>query len=146
VQLGFSSKAPKQSRTAVEDMLFLNPRQYRVREGILGSLEKFGHPRLHETVDGISVGVGDHEVQTLFAFDQSRRESDPVGIVVFLRTCPSDIVILHMAVHPDYALQGPKADLGVGIALMDKVKDIAARIVGVKRIALFYRQEIVIRI
>jgi len=127
-------------------MLFFNPRQHMVREGIVNSLEQFGHPRLEETADGLSVRIGDREAQTLFAFDRDRQAADPVGVVVFLRTSPAEITVLHVAVHPDYALPGRRAGLGLGLILIEKVKEIASRIVGVRRIALHYRQGIVIQI
>ena len=142
----FSSKAPQQCREALEQLLFFNPRQHRVREGIVNSLEQFGHPRLVETADGLSVRVGEQEAQTLFAYDRDRDGSDPVGVVVFLRTSPAEIAVIHVAVHSDYALQGRRAGVGLGVTLVEKVKEIAARIVGVQRIVFFYRQEDVIRI
>ena len=127
--------------------MFFNPSQFRVREGIINSLAKFGHPRLEETSDSLSIRVGDCEAQTLFAFDQDRRSDDPVGVVVFLRTSPAEVAIMHIAVNADYALQSRKqGDLGLGLILFEKVKEIAARIVGVRRIVFFYRQEVVIRL
>lgn len=146
MKLEFSSKAPRKSKQALEELLFFNPRQHLVREGIVNALEKFGHPRLVETADGLSVRVGDQEAQTLFAFDRRRRKKEPVGVVVFLRTSHTDIAIMHVAVHPKYALQGTEAGVGLGVTLIEKVKEIAARIVGVQRILFFYRQEVVLRI
>lgn len=142
----FSSRVPRESREALEELLFFNPRQHRVRDGILHSLEQFGHPRLVETPGGLSVRVGSHEAQTLFAYDRDRRSGEPVGVVVFLRTSPSEMAVLHVAVHPDYALQGKRAGVGLGVALVEKVKEIASRIVGVEKIVFFYRQQVVIRI
>ena len=126
--------------------MFFNPRQHRVREGIINSLERFGQPRLEETPQGLAVKVGDHEAQTLFAVDRARRKREPVGLVVFLRTAPEDIAIMHVAVHPDYALKGQLAGVGLGVTLIEKVKEIATRIVGVRRIVFFYRQEVVINL
>jgi hypothetical protein len=146
VKIVYSSKAPKQSRPALEELLFFNPRQFRVRSGILDSLKQFGHPRLEDTADGLAVRVGDHEAQTLFAFDQDRRSHDPVGVVVFVRTNPAEIAIMHVAVNPDYALQGRHGGTGLGVALVDQVKAVASRIVGVQRIVFFYRSEVVIRL
>jgi len=130
----------------VEELFFFNPRQYRVREGIVNSLGRFGHPRIEDTLSGLSVRVGDHEAQTLFAFDMDRRDGNPVGIVIFLRTSSDEIAVMHIAVHPDYALHGRRAGLGLGLVLIEKVKEIASRIVGVRRIVLPYQQEIVIQI
>jgi ribosomal protein S18 acetylase RimI-like enzyme len=146
VNLVFSSKVPKQCRVALEKMLFFNPRQHRVREGIVNSLEQFGHPRLEDTADGLSVRVGDRDAQTLFAYDRDRRDGNPVGVVVFLRTSPPEITILHVAVHPNYTLQECHAGMGVGVTLVEKVKEIASRIVGVQRVGFFYRREVVLRI
>jgi hypothetical protein len=130
----------------LEELLFFNPGQYRVREGIINSLEHFGHPRLDESKGTLSVRVGDREAQTLFAYDRDRRGQDPIGVVVFLRTVPEEIAILHVAVHGDYALQGKQGGLGLGVTLVEKVKEIASRIVGVQRIVFFYRQEVRLKV
>jgi hypothetical protein len=146
MNLHFASNAPKQCRPALENLLFFNPRQHRVREGIINSLEHFGHPRVAQTAEVLAVRVGSYDAQTLFAFDRDRLHGDPVGVVVFLRTSPEEIAIMHIAVHPDYGLQAPRAGFGLGVVLMEKVKEIAARIVGVRRVVLFYRREVVIRL
>lgn len=142
----FSSRVPSECRSALEDLLFFNPRQHRVREGILNSLQQFGHPKLVESPAGLCVRVGEHEAQTLFAYDLDARHHDPVGVVVFLRTSPQEFAIMHVAVHPKYALQGERAGVGLGVRLVEKVKEIASRVVGVERIVFFYRQEVVIRL
>ncbi len=146
MNLVFSSKALKHCRSAVEDLLFFNPRQFRVRDGILDSLEKFGHPRIEENAGGLSIRVGNSEAQALFATDLDRRNDAPIGLVVFLRTSQDEVAIMHLAVDPDYALQGRQADLGLGIILLEKVREIVSRIVGVRRITLQYRQQIVMTI
>jgi hypothetical protein len=130
----------------LEELLFFNPSQHKVRQGIINSLAQFGHPRLEETAAGLAVRVGNHEAQTLFAYDRDRRAGDPVGVVVFLRTAPAEIAVMHVAVHPDYGLQGRHAGVGLGVTLLEKVKEIAARIVGIKKIVFFYRQEVVIHV
>jgi hypothetical protein len=146
VNLIFASKAPQKSRAALEELFYFNPRQHRVREGIINSLAHFGHPRLEESDGGITICVGEHTPQTIFAFDTDRLGSDPVGVVVFLRTSPADMAIMHIAVHPDYALKKSTSGVGLGTVLIEKVREIAARVVGVQRIIFFYRQEVVIRL
>jgi len=126
--------------------MFFNPRQHRVREGIVNSLARFGHPRIEEQGDLLSIRFGESEAQILFAYDQGRRGGDPVGVVVFLRTAPDEVAIMHIAVDPDYGLQGRAADPALGITLVEKVREICSRIVGVRRIVFFYRQEVVIRL
>lgn len=146
MKIEFSSRASTKCKPALEELLFFNPRQSRVREGIVNSLEKFGHPRLVEAGDELSVRVGELEAQTLFAYDRARREGGPVGVVVFIRTSPEEIAIMHVAVHPDYALRGRRAGSGLGVTLIEKVKEIGSRIVGVRKIVFFYRGEVVIRL
>ena len=146
MNLFLSSKAPKECRKALENLLFFNPRQHLVREGIIQSLEQFGHPQVIEMADGLSVRIKDYEIQTLFAFDRDRRGNGLVGVVLFLRTSPAEVSILHVAVHPDYALQGEHVGMGLGVSLVEKVKEICSRIVGVERIVFFYRREVVIRV
>ena len=127
--------------------MFFNPSQFRVREGIINSLEKFGHPRLEEFGDDLVVRVGKSDAQTLFVYDSEAKTKDPIGMVAFLRTSSSEIAIMHLAVREEYALQNRKqGDLGLGIVLIEKVKEIAARIVGVEKIIFFYRQNAVIRL
>jgi len=53
---------------------------------------------------------------------------------------------MHVAVHPAYGLQGSKVGVGLGVTLIEKVKEVATRIVGVKRIVFFYRKEGVIQV
>jgi hypothetical protein len=147
VNLVFTSKVSKQSRAALEELMFFNPSQFRVREGIINSLEEFGHPRLEEFGDDLVVRVGKSDAQTLFVYDSQAKTKDPIGMVAFLRTSPSEIAIMHLAVREEYALQNRKqGDLGLGILLIEKVKEIAARIVGVEKIIFFYRQNAVIRL
>jgi hypothetical protein len=146
--LVFMSKVQEQHREAVEKLFFLNPRQNRVRAGIIDALEKFGQPWLEEKDHSVYLRVGDKDVQTLFAFDGSEARSNPVGVVVFLRmrNSPTEIIIMHMAVHPDYALQGRRASAGLGLALIEKVREIASRIRGVERLVLCYHQGITIQV
>jgi hypothetical protein len=146
VNLIFCSRVPIDCKADLEDLLFFNPRQGRVREGILNSLQEFGHPRVEESVGGLAVRVGDHEAQTLFAIDRDRRNHSPVGVVVFLRTSREEVAIIHVAVHDDYALQSSVSGVGLGVTLVEKVKEISARILGVKKIVFFYRREVVINL
>ena len=125
----------------MENLFFLNPRQYRVSTNIVDALEKFGHPRLEEKDDSIYLCVGDKGAQTLFT-SMTVLMADPVGVVVFLRDSPTEVIIVHIAVHPDYALHGRRAKFGVGMALVDKVKEIASRMLGVQRILFFYRPDV----
>ena len=138
MSLIFSSKVPKESRQATESLFFFNPRQYRVREAIINSLKKYGQPRIEEKGDDLCLAVGSGYAQTLFAFDSERTDQHPVGAIVFLRSSCTELVILHLAVHPDYVLGQRGYDLGLAFEMIEKVKEIASRIKGITRLILSY--------
>lgn len=146
MHITFSSKVSKESRQALEALMFFNPEQFRVKEGIVSALHKFGHPRIEETAEGLSIRVADLEAQTLFAFDHVRYGTDPVGVVAFIRTAPEEIAIMHIAVQQDYTMQGCRAGLGLSFVLIEKIREIALRIVGVKQLIFFYRKDWVMRL
>ena len=55
-------------RNALEQLLFFNVNQHRVRVGIQQSIETYGVPEIYEQDGGLRVRVGDIAgVQTLFA-------------------------------------------------------------------------------
>jgi hypothetical protein len=138
VSIVFSSKVSKESRHATESLFFFNPRQYRVRDAVINSLKEYGEPRIEEKGNDLCLGVGSGYAQTLFAFDSERLDQHPVGVIVFLRSSRTEIVILHLAVHPDYVLGRRGSDPGLAFELVDKVKEIASRIKGVTRLVLSY--------
>lgn len=146
MQVTFSSKVQRDFREEVENLLFLNPCQKNVRVGIAATIEQFGRPWLEERDDNIVLHVGDRDVQFLFAFDSSRAGNAPVGVVVFVRTTISEMVILHLAVHPKFGLRGRRAGPGLGVALIEKVGEIASRIKGVERVLVCYHAPLSIRV
>ena len=59
---------PVDQRAALEQLLFFNVNQHRVRVGIQQSIETYGVPEIYEQDGGLRVRVGDIAgVQTLFA-------------------------------------------------------------------------------
>ena len=148
----FFSTAQKACLRAVEDLLYFNPRQERVREGIAFSLELFGAPQVVVDRYGVCIRVGGNRLPTLFAYDLSARNGhdpkhgngDPVGLVVYSQTDPEVVTVVHLAVHPDYTVRGCHGGPGLAVVLMDKVKDVASRLGGVRRLVLAYRPEIVL--
>ena len=130
----------------MESLFFLNPRQYRVRDGIIDAVRQFGSPRLEEHDGNLYLRLGNSDAQTVYAYDEDRPGGHPIGLVVFLRSSPAEIVIVHLAVLPDYALRGRRAGLGLGLTLVAKVKEIASRIVGIEKVLFFYQPDVVIKL
>src|ERR1700682_1665382 len=82
--IGITSKLPVDQRTALEQLLFFNVNQHRVRVGIQQSIDTYGVPEIYEQDGGLRVRVGDIAgVQTLFAISDIGR---PVGVAVFVRS------------------------------------------------------------
>jgi len=146
VNLELRSTAPIEQRKAVESLLFFNPSQGQVRDGIVEALEKFGMPRLVEQGSSLTIQTGPHQTQTLFAYDADRPSSPPVGVVLFLRTSPTDVTILHVAVQPDYTLKGSREGAGVGLFLVESVRSLCSRISGVTQLILTYGGRFVLRV
>ena len=145
MKIRFSSEILASSKDALERLFYFNPRQDSVRAGIVNSLEKFGHPRLATVEGGLKILVGEHEAQTLFAFDTDRDATEPVGVAVFLRVSEEEMALIHLAVHPDYALKRDGTTFGLGVELVEAVRGICARVAGMKRLVLFYRREVGLR-
>ena len=126
-------------RDAVEALFFFNPRQRRVREGIRVSVELFGRPKILEQDGKLWIGVSSGATQCLFASDQSRSPARLAGVMLYLRPTPDVLSITHLAVDPDYVAGGSRGGDGLGLLLIEQVRQIARRINGVRRIELPYR-------
>ena len=58
--IGITSKLPVDQRNALEQLLFFNVNQHRVRIGIQQSIETYGVPEIYEQDGGLRVRVGRH--------------------------------------------------------------------------------------
>src|SRR6202171_468782 len=82
--IGITSKLPVDQRAALEQLLFFNVNQHRVRVGIQQSIDTYGVPEIYEQERGLRVRVGDIAgVQTLFAISDMGK---PLGVAVFVRS------------------------------------------------------------
>ena len=79
---------PANQRAALEQLLFFNVNQHRVRDGIQLSIETYGVPEIYEHDGGLRVRVGDIDgVQTLFAVSDMQR--DTPGLAARSQLCQS---------------------------------------------------------
>lgn len=143
--IGITCKLPVQQRLALEQLLFFNVNQHRVRLGIQQSIETYGAPEIYEQHDGLRIRVGDIEgVQTLFAVSQSGR---PVGVAVFVRLAHERFVVLHLGVEPRLgAASSPDINAPVLLKLMHEIRGAARRTRGVDRIELVYKDSHPVRL
>ncbi|MGD0490151.1 MAG: hypothetical protein ABSC32_01285 [Steroidobacteraceae bacterium] len=141
--IGIQCKLPLDQRAALEQLLFFNVNQHRVRLGIQESIETYGVPEIHEHDGGLSVRVGDIEgVQCLFAVSDAGR---PLGVAIFVRLASDRFVVLHLGVLQPFTVA---ADLNrrVLLKLMHEIRSAARRTHGVDRIELVYKHRHAVRL
>src|ERR1700729_2360994 len=134
--IGITSKLAAEQRSALEQLLFFNVNQHRVRVGIQQSIDTYGVPEIYEQDGGLRVRVGDIAgVQTLFAVSESGR---PMGVALFVRSAHERFAVLHLGVDPKLSLT---ADLStrVLLKLMHEIRSTARRTRGVDCIELVYK-------
>jgi hypothetical protein len=141
--IGIQCKLPLDQRAALEQLLFFNVNQHRVRLGIQQSIEIYGVPEIHEHDGGLSVRVGDIEgVQSLFAVSDAGR---PLGVAVFVRLARERFVVLHLGVQQPYTVT-PDLNTRVLMKLMHEIRSAARRTHGVDRIELVYKDRHAVRL
>lgn len=137
--LAYSSFVDRSMHRTVETLFYFNPRQRALMEPIRRSIERFGSPEIVERGGRLSLGLPKLDAQCLFACDRSRHPGRPVGVVLYLRTEPDVLCILHLAVDPEYGRCGAFGDLEVASRLVNQVRELGRRIAGVRRVQLAYR-------
>ena len=137
----FASAVDAGLRKEVESLFYFHPRQHALGGPIRQSVDEFGAPEILKRGERIFVGIPKRDAQCLFACHPTRRPGVPVGVVLYLRTQADLLRILHVVVGPSYMYGGQFADRDLAARLVDQVRSVAARIGGVRRIALPYLRE-----
>ena len=138
VPIGITSILACRQRTALEQLLFFNVNQHRVRLGIQQSIETYGVPEIFEHDGHLRVRVGEIEgVQTLFAVAAER----PVGVAVFVRSARERFAVLHVGLEPSLAV-----NTRVLLMLMHEIRNTARRTRGVDCIELVYKDSHAVRL
>src|SRR5580692_2423623 len=141
--IGITSKLAAEQRPALEQLLFFNVNQHRVRVGIQQSIDTYGVPEIYEEDGGLRVRVGDIAgVQTLFAISDAGR---PVGVAVFVRSAHERFAVLHLGVDPRLSLTADQSTR-VLLKLMHEIRSTARRTRGVDCIELVYKVRHAVRL
>lgn len=137
-----TSKLTAAQRPALEQLLFFNVNQHRVRLAIQHCIEAYGVPEICEVEGALRVRVGDIDgVQSLFAVNSSGR---PVGVAVFVRSSDERFVVLHLGVAPRFQATSD-VNAPVLLRLMHEIRGTARRTHGIERIELVYKPRHVLR-
>jgi hypothetical protein len=136
--IGITCKLALDQRCALEQLLFFNVNQHRVRLGIQQSIETYGVPEIYEHEGSLRIRVGATPgVQTLFAVSDT---GHPLGVAVFVRMAEERFVVLHLGVEPRLR-SSLDVNTPVLLKLMHEIRSAARRTRGVDRIELVYKQE-----
>jgi hypothetical protein len=131
-----------EQRAALEQLLFFNVNQHRVRLGIQLSIETYGVPEIFERDGGLHVRVGHTDgVQTLFAVSSTGRL---LGVAVFVRFAEERLAVLHLGVEPRRTV-APDMNTRVLLKLMHEIRGTARRTQGVEHIELVYKDRHAVR-
>ena len=134
---------PLEHRAALEELLFFNVNQHRVRHGIQQSIETYGVPEIYVQDGALRVRVGDiTDVQTFFAVSPTGR---PVGVAVFVRAARERFAVLHLGVEPRLSA-APEMNTRVLLKLMNEIRRAARRTRGVDCIELVYKDSHAVRL
>jgi hypothetical protein len=134
--IGITCKLPVDQRAALEQLLFFNVNQHRVRVGIQQSIATYGVPEIYEEQGSLRIRVGDIDgVQNLFAVSDLGR---PLGVAVFVRLAQERFVVLHLGVEPRLQTTHD-VNTPVLLRLMHEIRRAARRTRGVDRVELVYK-------
>jgi hypothetical protein len=138
-----TSRVSAAQRPALEQLLFFNANQHRVRLGIQQSIDTYGVPELYEQDGAMRVRVGHISgVQTLFAVTDEGR---PIGVAVFVRADHERFAVLHLGVATNFGWH-PAVSTRVLLKLMHEIRSTARRTHGVASIELVYKESHAVRL
>ena len=143
VTIDITSNLLVEQRAALEQLLFFNVNQHRVRMGIQQSIDTYGVPEIHEHEGSLKVRVGDIVgVQNLFALSTAGRL---LGVAVFMRSAHERFAVLHLGVETR-RFAAPDLSTRVLLKLMHEIRGAARRTQGVERIDLVYKDHHAVRL
>jgi hypothetical protein len=133
---------PAEHYHQLEALLFFNGRQHRVRKGIETAINRYGAPEIVTAGKTLRVQVGGQtDAQCLFAVERDGKLSRPVGVILYVRDSFERITVLHLVVAEAYAAGGPRASYNLLLRLVQAVKRIARRTVGIRHVQLVYSED-----
>jgi hypothetical protein len=109
MSLVFSSKLAKKYKDNLEELLFFNPQQTKIRSKLVEIIEKYGVPVMVVDGDSISVAIeGLEGVQTLFAFWKEIGRPELIGAMIYVRISLDTLLVLHMGVAEEFSSYAKK--------------------------------------
>jgi hypothetical protein len=139
--LVFSSSLNADRRDELESLMFFHPEQGQHSSSINASILSYGFPKVIEEGGALRIGIESLEVQTLYAFVDRGVTKDLAGVLVYTRMHGDTLVLLHMAVRPEFCYStGYKNEL-VLVRVLAQLRAIARRIRGIKKLSILYAEK-----
>jgi hypothetical protein len=136
--LVFSSSLSSDLRDELESLMFFHPEQGQHISSINASIISYGFPKIIDERGTLRIGIEGLEVQTLYAFVDRGAKKDLAGVLVYTRVHDDTLVLLHMAVRPEFCYSiGYKNEL-VLVRILAQLRSIAKRIKGIKKLSILY--------
>jgi hypothetical protein len=136
--LVFSSSLRSDQRDELESLMFFHPEQGQHTSSINASILSYGFPKVIDEGGVLRIGIEGLEVQTLYAFVDRGAPKDLAGVLVYTRVHGDTLVLLHMAVRPEFCYSiGYKNEL-VLVRILAQLRAIAKRIRGIKKLSILY--------
>jgi len=124
-------------------LMFFNRQQQRFRSVIVDAIERYGVPEIVARDGGLRFTVGNlGEVQSLYALDGDAARGRLAGVMLYARTSPDKVVLLHIGVAPEYGSDGPRADRLLALRLIEQLKQTSRAIKGVTQLEIFYGRRV----
>lgn len=134
----FSSSLSSNQRDELESLMFFHPEQGQHTSSINASILSYGFPKIIEEGGVLRIGIEGLEVQTLYAFVDRGTTKDLAGVLVYTRVHDDTLVLLHMAVRPEFCYSiGYKNEL-VLVRILAQLRAIAKQIRGIKKLSILY--------
>lgn len=143
----FSSVLNSDYYDDLEKLMFFNPQQEKVRNEVISAVERYGQPKIYREGDRLRIGVGSFlMVQALFALNGQKADRELLGMIAYMRENPDNMAILHIVVREDYSAVGIHGNEMLLMHLIDRVREIAAKIKGISCVTLAYKSEKITKI
>ena len=133
------SVLPLTCHEALERLVYFNRQQRRAKDAIVQVVETYGSLDIISSADGLRVAVSRRgDAQCLFAMNRRKGQLELAAGLIYLRTSPEDIVVLHIAVADTYG-RNRRIALHLVLRLVRSVRAISHRLRGVRRVTVLYR-------
>ncbi|MBV8898935.1 MAG: hypothetical protein JOY92_02340 [Verrucomicrobia bacterium] len=136
--LTFSSALPADRRDELEELMFFHPEQGEHTASINAAIEAYGFPKILQEDGSLRIGIAGLDVQTLYAFVPRGSTQELAGVTVYTRTSDDTLVLLHMAVKPEFSFASGYRNELVLPRMLGQLRVIAKRIKGIKRLSIVY--------